>query len=185
MAIHPWSKMPAFRLGGVMCGWKREIPLYTTYEMWSRILSWDRKWFYALTTFVEGGRVRPGRFVLQEKGKTEGGDESTTSNKTSSPGATQNGNGVVKEHDTEAIYASAISRIVFKIGRKTVSPDRMLREAGLLPAEEDVEASRQWEEMRVRRLAVAQLEKGWDAVHEAFFDNTDEALGRYTDMFFR
>ncbi|RSL82611.1 hypothetical protein CEP52_016924 [Fusarium oligoseptatum] len=30
-------------LGAVECSFKREIPAYKNYEMWSRILSWDRK----------------------------------------------------------------------------------------------------------------------------------------------
>ncbi|KAI0402504.1 capsule polysaccharide biosynthesis protein [Xylaria palmicola] len=47
-------------LGGVQCSFKKELRPYQRYEMWSRVLSWDRKWLYIVTHFVERGAVRPG-----------------------------------------------------------------------------------------------------------------------------
>ncbi|KAI1429117.1 capsule polysaccharide biosynthesis protein [Xylaria sp. FL1777] len=47
-------------LGGVQCSFKKELKPYQRYEMWSRILSWDRKWLYVVTHFVEKGAVKPG-----------------------------------------------------------------------------------------------------------------------------
>lgn len=40
-------------LGGVTCDFKREIKPYRRYEMWSRILCWDSKWFWVVTHFVD------------------------------------------------------------------------------------------------------------------------------------
>ncbi|KAI0906235.1 capsule polysaccharide biosynthesis protein [Ustulina deusta] len=42
-------------LGGVQCSFKKELKPYQRFEMWSRILSWDRKWMYIVTHFVEPG----------------------------------------------------------------------------------------------------------------------------------
>jgi hypothetical protein len=45
-------------LGSVQCTFKREIGLYESYEMWSRILTWDQKWIYIVTHFVGKGKAR-------------------------------------------------------------------------------------------------------------------------------
>ncbi|GAW18543.1 hypothetical protein ANO14919_080190 [Xylariales sp. No.14919] len=47
-------------LGGVQCSFKKELKPYQRYEMWSRILSWDRKWMYIVTHYVEKNAVKPG-----------------------------------------------------------------------------------------------------------------------------
>ncbi|KAI1363819.1 capsule polysaccharide biosynthesis protein [Xylaria arbuscula] len=47
-------------LGGVQCSFKKELKPYQRYEMWSRILAWDRKWMYIVTHFVDKGAVTPG-----------------------------------------------------------------------------------------------------------------------------
>ncbi|KAI0537180.1 capsule polysaccharide biosynthesis protein [Xylaria digitata] len=46
-------------LGGVQCSFKKELKPYQRYEMWSRILSWDRKWMYIVTHYMEKGSVKP------------------------------------------------------------------------------------------------------------------------------
>ena len=87
-------------LGGVQCSFKKELKPYQRYEMWSRILSWDRKWMYIVTHFVDRGAVKPGS----------------------------------KPEDWEKkIYASAVSKYVFKIGRLTVHPAVLIEASGLLP----------------------------------------------------
>ncbi|KAI1163048.1 capsule polysaccharide biosynthesis protein [Nemania serpens] len=87
-------------LGSVQCSFKRELAPYERYEMWSRILSWDRKWLYVATHFVERGAVTPGS-TPEDWGKK--------------------------------IYASAISKYVFKLGRLTVHPAAIIGASGLLP----------------------------------------------------
>ncbi|KAI0206703.1 capsule polysaccharide biosynthesis protein [Astrocystis sublimbata] len=47
-------------LGGVQCSFKKELKPYQRFEMWSRILSWDRKWMYIVTHYVEKGAVKSG-----------------------------------------------------------------------------------------------------------------------------
>ncbi|KAI1113561.1 capsule polysaccharide biosynthesis protein [Nemania sp. NC0429] len=87
-------------LGSVQCSFKRELAPYERYEMWSRVLSWDRKWLYIVTHFVERGAVKPG----------------------STP-----------EDWAKKIYASAVSKYVFKLGRLTVHPAAIIGASGLLP----------------------------------------------------
>ncbi|KAI0879051.1 capsule polysaccharide biosynthesis protein [Hypoxylon argillaceum] len=47
-------------LGSVQCSFRKELRPYQRYEMWSRVLSWDRKWLYVVTHFVEKDAVAPG-----------------------------------------------------------------------------------------------------------------------------
>lgn len=103
-------------LGAVACSFKREIKPYQRYEMWTRILSWDRKWLYIVTHFVETGAVRP-------KGWDQG-----------KFGLTRNEGNEGKFEDWEKkIFASAVSKYVFKVGRLTVHPAVVMDASGLLP----------------------------------------------------
>ncbi|KAH6682811.1 hypothetical protein B0J14DRAFT_468207 [Halenospora varia] len=125
-AAHTGTKNPLFglALGAVSCSFKRELKPYETYEIWSRVLSWDEKWIYIVTHFVRKGAVLPRKYTLypqqnsleQEDFKQRGSDSSVDS---------MAGN--------DAVVASALSRCVFKQGRRTISPSFMLRESGLLP----------------------------------------------------
>ncbi|PGG98581.1 hypothetical protein GX51_06722 [Blastomyces parvus] len=101
-------------IGGVHCSFKREIKPYQKYEMWSRILTWDRKWLYIVTHFVEKGAVRPRSWDAENYGRTR-----------STPG---------KPADWEKkIFATAVTTYVFKLGRLTIHPAVMLGGSGLLP----------------------------------------------------
>ncbi|KAI2618105.1 capsule polysaccharide biosynthesis protein [Hypoxylon sp. NC1633] len=101
-------------LGAVHCSFKKELQPYQRYEMWSRVLSWDRKWMYIITHFVEKGAVKPRSWAQGSFGatrKTEG-----------------------KPQDWEKkIHATAISKYVFKVGRLTVHPAILIEASGLLP----------------------------------------------------
>ncbi|CAG9984556.1 unnamed protein product [Clonostachys byssicola] len=102
-------------LGGVFCSWRREIKPYQSYEMWTRIVSWDRKWLYIVTHFVQKGAVKPRSWDAPENfGPTRAaGDE---------------------PRDWEKkVFATAVSLYIFKIGRLTVPPATMLQGSGLLP----------------------------------------------------
>ncbi|KAJ9148845.1 Capsule polysaccharide biosynthesis protein [Pleurostoma richardsiae] len=46
-------------LGGAQCVWRKEIKPYQSYELWTRVLSWDEKWIYLVSHFVERGRFVP------------------------------------------------------------------------------------------------------------------------------
>ncbi|KAF4547682.1 Thioesterase-like protein 2 [Elsinoe fawcettii] len=101
-------------LGAVQCTFHREIGPFQRYEMWSRVLAWDRKWLYMVTHFVEKGASIAGKKVVFE---TQDKDEA-------------DGKKVAK------VYGTAISRYVFKMGRLTVHPAVLLDASGLLPERE-------------------------------------------------
>ena len=90
--------------------------------MWSRVLSWDRKWVYIVTHFVRKDTVRPRHFSMYPKQKNENGGTRYVDNK------------------EDAVIASAISKIVFKKGRLTIPPEIMLQASGLLPPRPDGQA---------------------------------------------
>ncbi|KAL4892526.1 hypothetical protein BDV59DRAFT_193705 [Aspergillus ambiguus] len=162
-------------LSGVQCVFRREIKPYQPYEIWSRVLSWDEKWLYIVSHFVERGVAHSCQCHLQAN-NTQG---IPTQIKT------------LGDHLQKKIFASAVSRYVFKQGRKTFPPEKMLRACGLLPSlgtEEDndqQELSRSIEVRRKHDLETAQLKSGWDAVHNAFDGDVTKILGMYTDLLWR
>ncbi|MCJ1265836.1 hypothetical protein MMC22_005717 [Lobaria immixta] len=125
------GSLVGIHLGGVSCNFKKEIKPYEAFEVWSRILCWDRKWLYTVSHFVKKGSVRPKGYTLQpwRNLKLEKG---TKKNETGS-------NGVAASSDTKkspanpAIFASAISKYVFKQGRLTIPPEKILQNSNLLP----------------------------------------------------
>lgn len=103
-------------LGAVNCSFKREIGIYRGYELWSRLLCWDRKWMYIVTHFVPKGTARPTEWLDQTSGKVR---------KTAANGAAAGWE--------SKMHATAISKYVFKLGRLTVHPAVILSESGVLP----------------------------------------------------
>ncbi|EWC43406.1 hypothetical protein DRE_07653 [Drechslerella stenobrocha 248] len=87
-------------LGGVVSLFRREIKPYQKYEVWSRVLAWDEKWFWVVSHFVSAEKDRNGK---------------------------------------RKIYASSLSKYVFKQERKTIPPVEVLEESGLLPKRPDAE----------------------------------------------
>ena len=102
-------------LGAVGCSFRKEINPFEQYEMWTRVLSWDRKWIYMVTHFVRKDAVKPKRFSMYPKQKNKNAGMRS----------------VDKAED--AIIASALSKLVFKKGRLTIPPEVMLQASGLLP----------------------------------------------------
>lgn len=100
-------------LGGVSCTFKREIKPYQKYQIWSRVLAWDEKWVYIASYFVKNGVVLPTGYTLQpsasfgKKGSMDG------------------------DEIGKAIFASAISKYVFKKGRKTIRPQEVFEKLNL------------------------------------------------------
>ena len=101
-------------LGAVHCSFKKEIKPYAKFEMWSRILAWDRKWMYIVTHFVEKGAVKPRSWDVGDFGPTRKDDGSS-------------------QDFEKNIYATALSKYVFKLGRLTVHPAIVISASGLLP----------------------------------------------------
>lgn len=118
-------------LGGVSCNFKKEIKPFEAFEVWSRILCWDRKWLYTISHFVKKGSVRPKGYILQPWRKIKPG-KSTEKIETGSNGAAASSD-LRKTTANPAIFASAISKYVFKQGRLTVSPEKILQNSSLLP----------------------------------------------------
>lgn len=51
-------------LGSVYCSFKREIKPFELYEISSRVIAWDKKWMYILTTFVRPAKRADGQKTL-------------------------------------------------------------------------------------------------------------------------
>lgn len=171
-------------VGGVYCSWKREIKPYQKYEMWTRVLSWDRKWLYIMTHFVQKGTVKPRSWDAEDFGHTR-----------TTPGE-------AKDWEKK-IFATAVSLYLFKIGRLTVHPAIMLQGSGLLPerpggwisntdeggsgggSEEPTNStlgrgSWQWiERERKRGLEYAQHLTAMNNLHSEFDGGEHGALGRF------
>lgn len=175
-------------LGGISCLFKKEVLPYHKYEMWTRVLSWDRKWFYLVTHIVKPGVGRPTSWTLQpwKKGSKAPDD-------------------VDPEKLKGAIYASAIAKYVIKRGRITVSPEQVLLDADMVPPKPEgwvyngttdfkdvgVDAlpesvgEEQWnwdviEKERLKGLAVAEHFAGLDELHDHFTGGRDGALGEFS-----
>ncbi|KAI1477054.1 hypothetical protein K445DRAFT_8464 [Daldinia sp. EC12] len=200
-AAYTGSKKPVFglALGAVSCNFKRELRPYEEYEMWSKILTWDEKWIYIVTHFVRKDAAKPKNYSLYpEQSPSQSRRNSTTASdedllrrssvdSVSSDNSSNAGNEVKPE---KHIFATALSKCVFKSGRKTVSPELMLQMSGLLPTgnaadtkEFDEAALQEIEAQRQRGLETAQLLAGQTQQNlEAEFAGADcEALGRHTD----
>lgn len=104
--------------------------------MWTRLLCWDRKWFYIVTHFVPKGSVAPVGWTLDPPSNfgvlpsflnpKKGGKNGTG---TGFPDATVD----MSEVDRSKIFASAISKYVMKVGRLTIHPEAILSLSNLLP----------------------------------------------------
>lgn len=183
-------------LGGISCLFKKEILPYTKFEMWTRILCWDRKWFYLVTHLVKPGVAQPSSWTLQpwKKAKTAGGK-------------------VEANKLMDAVYATAIAKYVIKRGRITVPPEEALVDAGMVPMKPEgwvfqegsmanghangntndvlpaVVEPEAWdwdhiEGERLRGLKVAQKFAEMDGMHEYFDGGKDGVLGEFTDFLF-
>jgi acyl-CoA thioesterase FadM len=105
-------------LGGVTCSFKKELKPYETFEIWTRVLAWDKKWLYTASHIVKKGATKPSRYLVQPWKKTGRGlmlDQAEG------------------EKKNPTIYATSMSKYVFKQGRVTVSPEKILQLAGLIP----------------------------------------------------
>jgi hypothetical protein len=118
-------------LGGVACFFQREIKPYERYEMWTRVLCWDRKWVYIVTHFVKKGAVAPTTFVMQpnKRGWWPSWMNTKKAQAKTSLGPDQDSSMAGKK----VIFSYAISKYVFKSGRKTMPPETVFEQCGLLP----------------------------------------------------
>ncbi|KAF2640491.1 hypothetical protein P280DRAFT_469253 [Massarina eburnea CBS 473.64] len=179
-------------LGGVSCQFKREILPYKKFEMWTRLLTWDRKWFYLVTWIVKPGYGQSEEFSLQpwKNGKRKVKARS-------------------KEELEKAIYATAIAKYVIKKGRITVPAEQALLDGEMLPEkpegwaykgeDEDVVSGEgeamvpkemektEWnwdniERERRRGLKFAEAVLALDGLGEIFDGGKEGVLGEYADL---
>jgi hypothetical protein len=182
-------------LGGIACNFKREILPYKKYEMWTRLLCWDRKWFYLVTHLVKPGVGKPESWTLQPWKKTRKPRKD-----------------VSEEELLKAVYATGIAKYVIKRGRITVPPEQALIDADMIPAKPEgwvwqgaeingeanghvngvlptpVEGT-EWnwniiEAERLRGLKIAENFAGLDDMHTFFDGGKNGALGEYADLLF-
>ena len=116
------------RLGGVSCQFRKEIKPYEKFEVWTRVLCWDRKWLYVICHFIKPGVTGPKIYTLQpwRKGRQQK-DHGPEAN------GRANGNVTPTQAPHPAIFATGIAKYVFKKGRLTIPPERVLRASQLLP----------------------------------------------------
>jgi hypothetical protein len=116
-------------LGAVGCFFAKEIAPMQGFEVWTRILSWDRKWLYLVSHVVRAGTIKPEGYVLQpwkkgSKSKSEQGEHKRKSNSDKDK----------EEQDLRKhIFATSIARYVIKKGRLTVNPEIILERSRMLP----------------------------------------------------
>ena len=194
----PTKALFAIALGAVSCHFKREIKPYQSYEIWTRILSWDRKWIYIVSHMVEPEAILPEQVALQPLKKSRASHSAYMSS------------GEQREHWKKAIFATSLAKYVVKRGRQTVPPELVLSSSDLLPpkpGEEDngnsikplfgklAKASWTWQGVdreRERGLRLAEhfgALDGPDGLHDEFpvahgNDNPHvEVLGYYKDLY--
>jgi len=186
-------------LGGIMCLFKKEILPYQKFEMWTRVLCWDQKWFYLVTHLVKPGVAKPKGYALQpwKKGtKRESGEDDKE----------------VREKLKGAIFATALAKYVAKRGRITVPPERVLIDADMVPVKpegwvykgdkgakgvanggvdsilpESVGTEWNWdiiEEERRRGLSFAENFIAMDGLHEVWDGGKEGVMGEYVDLLF-
>ncbi len=173
-------------MGAVHCNFKREIKPYEKFEMWTRLLCWDRKWFYFVTHFVKTGALKPNGFSLDNPS----GLPTTKSKK-----------GLSTNIPDKIIFASAISKFVGKIGRLTVHPEAVIEASGLLPpkpggwntmsAYESSTKEADWNKWDWKRIE-AENEKGLvfvrnfaalESLNDDISGGDRPAIGSYSDLF--
>ena len=120
-------------LGGVHCSFRHEIMPLQGFEIWTRVLAWDKKWLYLISHIVEKGAVQPKGFSLQPWRKSKNAEQKRR------PGAAlrvgQDANTTERSSKSPApkIFASSIAKYVYKKGRLTIPPARVLEGSGFLP----------------------------------------------------
>lgn len=111
-------------LGGVSCNFKREIKPYERFEIWTRVLSWDKKWIYLVSWIVKEGVVKPDEWALQTGKRARGGKSRRDVGETEE---------VKRERWQKAVFATSVAKYVVKKGRMTIPPDTVFRNSALMP----------------------------------------------------
>jgi hypothetical protein len=163
-----------FNLGGTSCIFKKAIAPFSKYEISSRILCWDQKWIYVVSHFTKPGSNSPDQFLLGQNQQQRG----------------------LATDQLDCIYATAITKYVFKQGRKTHTPESIMQECGLLPPHPTTEgpgglrigiakdSNRHWswqdvQEECSKHLKVAQSFGSLDQLHTTFVGQSTPVMYHY------
>lgn len=152
-------KARMFNLGGTSCMYRKAIPPFAKYEISSRVLCWDQKWIYVVSHFTKPGSNKPTKLVL-------GSQEERSSS----------------ENSKDGVYATAITKYVFKQGRITCTPESVMRDCGLFSAESGSNDGWTLEEVQEecrKHLEIAQNFGSLDTLHDAFIGRSGPALYFY------
>lgn len=200
----PTSKF-SVALGAVSCVFRKELLPYESYDMWTRLLAWDDKWFYLVTHFVKkGSKIEPRRSSLYpHQNKKQRSAANNQGGGDAQPDEDQELASIFRTQTTDStdgpakppVAASALSKVVFKDGRITIRPKQLLEAAQLVPAVQSgdddkdeaggedhsykVKLARAIEAERQRGMQIAALLAEQSALEGEF--NSDIALGRHYD----
>lgn len=192
----PSSKL-SLALGAVSCVFRKELAPYEKYEVWTRVLSWDRKWLYIVSHFVKkGSKIEPEEYTLYPKQQDQSRRGSADTRR--GPADSRRGSEDPRRGSVESIRpsqsskegpttpnvpiaASALSKVVWKDGRKTIPPAELMAKADLLPERtpENAALLDAIERERVRGLAMADNLARLSELDQEFEDTA--ALGRHHD----
>ncbi|WQF80821.1 Putative HotDog domain superfamily protein [Colletotrichum destructivum] len=199
---------------GATCSWARSLACskktskpQQTYELWTRVASWDDKWLYMITHFVVPSSRRRERSLASSSSQASGTERAKKGGSESPHDQPHK-----KNHE---VLASGVTRMVFKKGRLTVTPAQAIsacHATALLDAQGDTRDSgprdtqfasitvsdkancgsheptrldlEALESLRKASLPIVQLHRGWDAVHALFDDTRDNVLARHQDLIF-
>lgn len=171
------SQDPQFglALGAVSCNFRKEVLPYQQYEMWSRILTWDDKWLYIVTHFVARDAAKPRSYSLYSDG--------TGPIPCKMPPSSPSESAPNSFNAEKSLFATALSKCVFKSGRRTVSPGDMFGLSGLITPDvlgsklKDIEMRRQ-SGLELAEVLATQAQK---PLEQEFNVADGEALARHTD----
>ena len=120
-------------LGGVHCSFRKEIKPFQGFEIWTRLLAWDKKWLYIVSHIVERGVVQPQGYTFQPWRKLKAEKPKGTTTGTEGSGRNANAKQAKPASAQPKIYATSIAKYVFKHNRLTIPPAQILEAGGLLP----------------------------------------------------
>jgi hypothetical protein len=163
-----------FNLGGTACIFKKAIAPFSRFEISSRVLCWDEKWVYVVSHFTKPGSNNAHQVILGSSTKKQGS----------------------VANQLDCIYATAITKYVFKQGRKTCTPESVMQECGLVPPQPTTEGLdglmngipqeshshwswRQVQEECNKHLKMAQNFGSLDQLHETFVGRSGPAMYHY------
>jgi hypothetical protein len=163
-----------FHLGGTCCIFKKAIAPFSKFEISSRVLCWDEKWVYVVSHFTKPGSNSTHHIISGQSTQEQ----------------------CLVTDRLDGIYATAITKYVFKEGRKTCTPESVMQECGLLPPQPSTEGSDglgdgishesqghwSWEQVQEecnKHLKVAQNFGSLDQLHDTFVGHSGPAMYHY------